>query len=132
MPFTTYQYALARAQGELNLTSAAYTSVVEQVMGWDLPLLILGGGGYHNADSARCYTAIAATVAGVPLPKDVPEHDYLHHYGPGFELATSRSNREDLNTAEDLRRMRETLLRNLEELASTEACSSGVGGSGSR
>eukprot|EP01047_Picozoa_sp_COSAG01_P072189 COSAG01_NODE_11413_length_1940_cov_1.449756_1_plen_131_part_00 len=84
----------ACTQGELNLTTSAYVEVVSQVMGWGLPLLILGGGGYHNADSARAYAAIAAEVAGVRggLPRDVPEHDQLHHYGPSFRLATERSN----------------------------------------
>ena len=59
----------------------AYTGVVRHVLEWNVPLLILGGGGYHNADSARCYTAIAAEVVGVRLPRDIPEHDYLNHYG---------------------------------------------------
>ena len=55
--------------------------MVRHVPGWQVPLLVLGGGGYHNADSARCYAAIAAEIVGVKLPQDVPEHDYLHHYG---------------------------------------------------
>ena len=59
----------------------AYTGVVRHILDWQVPLLVLGGGGYHNADSARCYTAIAAEVVGVKLPRDIPEHDYLSHYG---------------------------------------------------
>lgn len=55
--------------------------MVRHVIDWQLPVLVLGGGGYHNADSARCYAAIAAEVAGVKLPRDIPEHEYLNHYG---------------------------------------------------
>ena len=54
---------------------------MRHVLDWQVPLLVLGGGGYHNADSARCYAAIAAEVVGLKLPRDVPEHDYLSHYG---------------------------------------------------
>eukprot|EP01043_Picozoa_sp_COSAG02_P041159 COSAG02_NODE_3390_length_6822_cov_7.140860_5_plen_78_part_00 len=64
--------------------------MVRHVLDWQLPLLVLGGGGYHNADSARCYAAIAAEIVGVKLPRDVPEHDYLHHYGVLETLLTSR------------------------------------------
>lgn len=55
--------------------------MVRHVLNWRLPLLVLGGGGYHNADSARCYAAITAEIVGVQLPTDVPEHNNLSHYG---------------------------------------------------
>ena len=107
--------------GELNLTTAGYTGAVRHVLGWKLPVLVLGGGGYHNADSARCYAAITAEVLGAPLPADVPEHDHLHHYGSDFKMCTKASPMEDLNTEESLAEVRETVLGNLRRLGGEDA-----------
>jgi histone deacetylase 8 len=89
---------------------------VRHVVGWQVPVLILGGGGYHNADSARCYAAITAEVVGVPLPRDVPEHDYLSHYGPQFVLQSPASNMLDENRGEEIDEIKATVLANLAKI----------------
>lgn len=75
--------------GDLNLGPDAYTSCVREVLSRNMPTLLLGGGGYHSANTARCYAAVTATVLSVRSPEDrqnheevklddsIPEHQYL-------------------------------------------------------
>lgn len=59
----------------------------------DKKLLVLGGGGYHPARTARTFllcTAAACESARpgllTELPADVPKHEFFPRYGPDFRL----------------------------------------------
>jgi hypothetical protein len=86
-----------------NFTSEAIAAAVRMVRACNKPLLLLGGGGYHPADTARCDDCIAlcsdrsdvllasawcrATAAVLGpyveslLPSNVPEHEHFAAYG---------------------------------------------------
>ena len=57
-------------------------------------LLVLGGGGYDPAPTAKAWLlSTAAACEGArrgmvwnELPKDIPRHEYFDRYGPSFEL----------------------------------------------
>lgn len=61
--------------GTFNLTPSAYVRCVSIVQSHGLPTLYLGGGGYHKANASRCFTSILATLLGVHLSSDIPEHE---------------------------------------------------------
>jgi len=50
-----------------------------------LPLLVLGGGGYDFAATARAWVKVTAVLAAAAqhLPADVPEHEHFEHYRSG-------------------------------------------------
>jgi histone deacetylase 8 len=60
----------------------------------DTKLLVLGGGGYHPARTARTFLlCTAAACEGArpgllrnELPRDIPRHDHFPRYGPDFRL----------------------------------------------
>ena len=96
-----------------NLTPAALDSVLRQLLSWKLPTLLLGGGGYHEANVARCWCRLTATVLGAELPDDVPELDgFFERYGPGFDFAVPASLRRDLNDEEYMEGLMEEIERN--------------------
>lgn len=64
--------------GTFNLTPLAYSNCLELIMSTHLPLLVLGGGGYHKANAARCFTSILAGILNVKLSTDIPEHEVLY------------------------------------------------------
>lgn len=77
--------------GGLNLTSAAYTECVKTVLRWSLPVLVLGGGGYDDANAARAWTAVVATCAGTSVPEKVAiQDDFFRLFGPAFSTRTPR------------------------------------------
>ena len=58
-----------------NLTSSGLGKCIHHVTSWKLPTLLLGGGGYRLANTARCWANLTATVLGCRLPSEIPEHE---------------------------------------------------------
>lgn len=52
------------AGGCWGLTPRGYAAVAAEAAGWGLPLLVLGGGGYADADAARAWAAVLAALLG--------------------------------------------------------------------
>ena len=69
-------------------------------------LLLLGGGGYTPAQTAKTYLlCTAAACEGArpgmywsDLPRDIPNHDYFPRYGPSFELVSGHKKEEILGS----------------------------------
>ena len=83
-----------------NLTPDALCRCVRFLQSWQVPLLLLGGGGYNGANTARCWTLLTAKVTGKQLDNNIPEHKFFHLYGPDFTLRIPPGNRRDCNTKE--------------------------------
>ncbi|ORC88767.1 putative histone deacetylase [Trypanosoma theileri] len=67
--------------GRLNITTATHAQCVADVLGLGLPTVLLGGGGYHVFNTARCWAIDTATALGRPLPHYIPRHDpYYEEY----------------------------------------------------
>ncbi|KAJ2746967.1 Histone deacetylase 8 [Coemansia sp. BCRC 34301] len=88
-----------------NLTGQALVDAVQTVLGWNLPTLLLGGGGYNHSNAARCWARITAVAAGgqdiSPL-RDIPEHAFLNDYAPSFDMAIDATLAVDENTDESI------------------------------
>ncbi|KAK9511524.1 hypothetical protein O3M35_000163 [Rhynocoris fuscipes] len=97
--------------GSFNLTEAAYGHCVNKVLSLRKPTLVLGGGGYNIANTARCWTFLTSLILGTYLDPDIPEHENFSLFGPSYELSVTTSNRKDLNTKNYI----DTLLKNVEE-----------------
>ncbi|CAF1629403.1 unnamed protein product, partial [Adineta ricciae] len=80
-----------------NLTTQSILTCIEQILQLNKPLLILGGGGYNIADTARLWTSITGLCLNIKLENDIPEHDYFSYYGPDFTLQTWPGNRPNQN-----------------------------------
>ena len=100
-----------------NLTDNSFTTLVRYVLKWDLPTLLLGGGGYHEANVARCWARVTAAVLGKPLPDEIPEEDpfYLHYF-PTMEFAVDRGCRKDTNSQGYLEATVKTILQSIDNM----------------
>ena len=85
-----------------NLTKKSILNCIEQIIELNKPILLLGGGGYNIADTARLWTSITGRCLEETLDNDIPEHDYFSYYGPDFTLETWPGNRPNKNTTEYL------------------------------
>ena len=99
--------------GALNLTPDSLISVLKFVLKWEIPTLVLGGGGYNEANVAKCWCQMTAAIAGVELDGEIPEHEYFASYGPAFEFEHSASGRKDLNSFGYLEEILSKIKRNL-------------------
>jgi len=72
-----------RRYGEWNLSIDGIDVVVSQILSWNLPTLLLGGGGYHLTDSARCWTLLTASALGIESRREwneIPDHQFVDEY----------------------------------------------------
>lgn len=99
-----------------------HSKCVEFIKKYNLPLLILGGGGYTIRNVARCWTLETAVALGVEIANELPYNDYFEYFGPDFKLHISPSNMANQNTPEYLDKIRTRLFENLRMLP----CAPGV------
>ncbi|EQC37400.1 hypothetical protein SDRG_05004 [Saprolegnia diclina VS20] len=112
--------------GTFNLTAEGVGWCVQVVQELDLPLLVLGGGGYNVPDAARTFAHVTATLLGVEadVPTTIPEHEYFDRYGPYFTLQTRPNiGRVNLNTIASLEATCATALQHLERTKAAVASS---------
>ena len=102
--------------GGFNLTSAGIVKCVETVSRYNVPLMILGGGGYNVVNTARCWTEVVACLLGTELSDDIPDHEHLDKYGPDYSLKITPGNRKNENTREYIEGAIELLTENLKLL----------------
>ncbi len=79
------------AQGDrlgcFNVTSMGHGACVDFVKNFNLPLLVLGGGGYTISSVARCWTYETACLleADIALGK-IPPNEYSEYFAPDQSL----------------------------------------------
>uniref|UniRef100_A0AAY4AFH5 Histone deacetylase 8 n=1 Tax=Denticeps clupeoides TaxID=299321 RepID=A0AAY4AFH5_9TELE len=83
-----------------NMTPVGVGKCLQYVLDWELPTLLLGGGGYNLANTARCWAYLTATVLGQSLASEIPDHEFFTEYGPDYSLEVSPSCRPDHNHAQ--------------------------------
>ncbi|KRZ03404.1 Histone deacetylase 1, partial [Trichinella zimbabwensis] len=99
--------------GVLNLTAKGHGNCVEYVRSLNIPLMLVGGGGYTIKNVARCWTYETALAIGAELDNNLPVHEYIGFYAPDFLLHFAPTNIENRNTCTYLEETRNTILRNL-------------------
>lgn len=95
--------------GNTGHVTSGYLQALERILAWQIPTLILGGGGYNYPDTARLWTRLAAFVVEqvnnirLNLPSEIPDHCFLDRYGPDFELDVSSMPRTNRTSSQDIR-----------------------------
>ena len=56
------------------------TLVLAHSQSFNVPVLVLGGGGYTMRNVARCWTYETAVVLGEDVPDELPFNDYFEYY----------------------------------------------------
>ena len=102
--------------GCFNLTLKGHGRCVEFMRSFNLPLLLLGGGGYTIRNVARSWTFETATALGVEISNELPYNDYFEYYGPDFKLHISPSNMPNQNSGDYLDKIKCKLIENLRML----------------
>merc|ERR1739842_128333 len=93
-----------------------HAKCVEFVKKYNLPLMLLGGGGYTIRNVARCWTYETAVALGTEIANELPFNDYFEYFGPDFKLHISPSNMTNQNTPEYMDKIKTRLFENLRML----------------
>eukprot|EP00731_Ephydatia_muelleri_P031772 Em0023g279a len=99
--------------GCFNLSLKGHAECVDFMRRYQLPMLVLGGGGYTIRNVARCWTYETAVALNCEIANELPYNDYFEYFGPDFKLHISPSNMTNQNTAEYLNKIKARLFENL-------------------
>ncbi|CAB4064016.1 HDAC1_2 [Lepeophtheirus salmonis] len=102
--------------GCFNLTLKGHAKCVEFMKKYNLPLMLLGGGGYTIRNVARCWTYETSIALNVEIANELPYNDYFEYFGPDFKLHISPSNMGNQNTPEYMDKIKTRLFENLRML----------------
>lgn len=85
--------------GGFNLSLTGHAACVQFLRQHNLPLILLGGGGYTVKNVARAWTYETACALGIEndIDMNLPWCEYFDWFGPRYRLEVMKSNMEDLN-----------------------------------
>ncbi|CAG8519921.1 2206_t:CDS:10 [Funneliformis caledonium] len=84
--------------GCFNLSMKGHAACVDFVKDFNLPLLVVGGGGYTIRNVARAWTYETGLLLGETLSEYLPFNNFLDYYGPEYKLDVPANNMENMNT----------------------------------
>jgi histone deacetylase 3 len=85
--------------GCFNLSIKAHGDCVKYVKSFNLPTLVLGGGGYTIRNVARCWTYETSLLLNTDISNELPYTEYFEYFGPDFTLHPDVSTKmENQNT----------------------------------
>ncbi|CAO3669398.1 unnamed protein product [Umbelopsis vinacea] len=87
--------------GCFNLSMKGHASCVEYMKSFNVPLMMLGGGGYTIRNVARTWTYETGLALGIDLSEqELPYNNYFEYFGPEFKLDVPSNNMANHNTTE--------------------------------
>ncbi|KAI9871109.1 MAG: histone deacetylase [Pleopsidium flavum] len=99
--------------GCFNLSMKGHANCVNFVKSFNLPVLVLGGGGYTMRNVARTWAYETGLLVGEPMGPELPYNDYYDYFAPDFELDVRPSNMDNANSYEYLEKIKIQVLENL-------------------
>eukprot|EP00250_Pteridium_aquilinum_P001299 c11510_g1_i1 orf=228-1940(+) len=102
--------------GCFNLSIKGHAECVRFMRSFNVPLLLLGGGGYTIRNVARCWCYETAVALGEELDDKMPHNEYYEYFGPDYTLHVNPSNMENQNARIYLENVKNKLLENLSKL----------------
>lgn len=104
--------------GCFNMTMEGHAHCVQHLRAFDVPLILLGGGGYTIKNVARAWTYETACALGIEetIPRDLPWTEYFDWFGPRFKLEVVDNNMDDHNNEAYLQTIRKSVMEQLRNL----------------
>ncbi|THX04829.1 hypothetical protein D6D17_05406 [Aureobasidium pullulans] len=99
--------------GCFNLSMRGHANCVKYVKSFNLPTLVLGGGGYTMRNVARTWAYETGQLVGQEMGPELPYTDYYEYYSPDFELDVRPSNMDNANSPEYLEKIKLQVFENL-------------------
>lgn len=102
--------------GCFNLSVKGHANCLRFLRSFNVPLMVLGGGGYTIRNVARCWCYETAVAVGVEPDNNLPYNEYFEYFGPDYTLHVEPCNMDNQNSARDLEKIRSILLELLSRL----------------
>eukprot|EP01116_Phalansterium_solitarium_P024049 TRINITY_DN868_c0_g7_i1.p1 TRINITY_DN868_c0_g7~~TRINITY_DN868_c0_g7_i1.p1 ORF type:complete len:432 (+),score=153.89 TRINITY_DN868_c0_g7_i1:107-1402(+) len=104
--------------GCFNLSLRGHGECVKFVKAFNLPTMVLGGGGYTVKNVARCWTYETSLIVDTEISNELPFNDYFEYFAPDFQLHPDiQTPYPNMNTKAYLDNIKAKVLENLRNLA---------------
>lgn len=92
--------------GDFNLTTRGHGNCVKLIRSFNVPMMMLGGGGYTVRNVSRCWTYETAIALNEEIYDDLPHSDdYFEYFQPNFKLhINSENDLKNKNSPQELNR----------------------------
>ncbi|KAL8291679.1 hypothetical protein RQP46_001937 [Phenoliferia psychrophenolica] len=102
--------------GAFNLSMKGHAACVAFVKKFNIPMMVLGGGGYTIRNVARTWAYETGVVVGEDMSETLPFNDYMEYFGPEFKLAVPNNNMDNSNSPEYLQKTTAAVLEGLRNM----------------
>ena len=102
--------------GKYNLSIKGHGKCLEFLKNLDLPILVLGGGGYKISNVSRCWTYETSVLLEKKISNKIPFNIYWQRYQGFFKLNFKISNNQDKNTKKNLLNLRKIIIKNVRKI----------------
>ncbi|CAI2353412.1 unnamed protein product [Caenorhabditis sp. 36 PRJEB53466] len=102
--------------GPFNLTLKGHGECARFFRSYNIPLMMVGGGGYTPRNVARCWTYETSIAVNKEVPNELPYNDYFEYFGPHYRLHIEASNAANENNADMLTKLQADVIANLDKL----------------
>ncbi|GAA5821195.1 hypothetical protein JCM3770_005246 [Rhodotorula araucariae] len=102
--------------GSFNLSMRGHAACVAFMRTFNVPLIVVGGGGYTIRNVARTWAFETGLACGLEMGRDLPFNEYLEYFGPEFKLDVPRNNMDNANSREYLDKTTASILEGLRNL----------------
>ncbi|MBW0506788.1 hypothetical protein O181_046503 [Austropuccinia psidii MF-1] len=105
--------------GSFNLSMNGHAECVRYVKSFNIPLIVLGGGGYTIRNVARTWafeTSVCLGPSEEMSTSDLPYNEYMEYFGPNFKLDVPCNNMDNQNSIEYLNGILATVVDHLRDL----------------
>ncbi|XVF68604.1 hypothetical protein PTKIN_Ptkin11bG0015200 [Pterospermum kingtungense] len=92
--------------GCFNLSVKGHADCLRFLRSFNVPLMVLGGGGYTIRNVARCWCYETAVAVGVEPDNRLPYNEYYEYFGPDYTLHVEPGYMENLNAPRDMEKIR--------------------------
>ncbi|KAG7856600.1 hypothetical protein KL919_004130 [Ogataea angusta] len=100
--------------GCFNLSMRGHANCVNFVKSFNVPTMVVGGGGYTMRNVARTWAFETGLLNETLLDAELPFNDYYEYFGPDYKLDVRPSNMHNANSPEYLNRILTQVFANLE------------------
>ncbi|KAI5969874.1 hypothetical protein CANMA_001073 [Candida margitis] len=100
--------------GCFNLSMEGHANCINFVKSLNIPLMVVGGGGYTMRNVARTWAYESGLLNNVKLPAELPYNEYYEYYAPNYTLEVRPSNMYNQNSPEFLDKIMTSIVANLE------------------
>lgn len=102
--------------GCFNLSVKGHADCLRYLRSFNVPLMVLGGGGYTIRNVARCWTYETAVAVGVEPDNKLPYNEYYEYFGPDYTLHVEPNPTDNQNSSKDLEKIKNMLLEQVSRL----------------